>query len=128
MRRRDFIALLGGAGAAWPLAARAQQGKMPAIGFIGSSPERPRYVVGFLNGLGETGYAEGRDVAIEYRWVEGQNDRLPAIVSDLVSRRVSVIAALESTAGALAAKAAARTIPIVFRVAGDPVASGIVSS
>jgi putative tryptophan/tyrosine transport system substrate-binding protein len=127
MRRREFIAGLGGV-AAWPLAARAQQGRIPVIGFIGSSPERPRFVVGFLKGLGETGFAEGREVAIEYRWVEGQNDRLPAFVSDLVNRRVSVIAALESTAGALAAKAATRTIPIVFRIGGDPVASGIVSS
>jgi putative ABC transport system substrate-binding protein len=107
--------------------ARAQQGRIPVIGFIGSSPERPRFVAGFLKGLGETGYAEGRDVAIEYRWVEGQNDRLPDFVSDLVNRRVSVIAALESTEGVLAAKAATRTIPIVFRMGGDPVASGIVS-
>jgi putative tryptophan/tyrosine transport system substrate-binding protein len=127
MKRREFIAGLGGA-LVWPLAVRAQQRPVPLIGFIGSSPERPRYVAGFLKGLGEVGYAEGRDVKIEYLWVEGQNDRLPAFVSDLVSRRVSVIAALESTAGALAAKAATRTIPIVFRMAGDPVASGIVSS
>ena len=127
LQRREFIAGLAGSGA-WALAARAQQGKIPVIGFIGSSPERPRFVAGFLKGLGEIGYVEGRDVAIEYRWVEGQNDRLPAFVSDLISRRVSVIAELEGTPGVLIAKAATRTIPIVFRMGADPVASGIVSS
>jgi putative ABC transport system substrate-binding protein len=123
MRRREFIAGLGGA-AAWPLATRAQQG-MPVVGYIGSTREAAGNEA-FLKGLAEAGYVEGRNVAIEYRWVEAHNERLPGFVSDLINRRVTVIATVDSTAAALAAKAATQTIPIVFRIGGDPVASGLV--
>jgi putative tryptophan/tyrosine transport system substrate-binding protein len=130
MRRRDFINAVAGAAAVWPLAARAQKQTRPVIGYLsGATFEMMHdYVAAFDRALADQGFAEGRNVAIEYRWAEGHNDRLPALAADLVNRQVSVIAVGGSTPASLAAKAATQSIPIIFAVGTDPVGVGLVAS
>src|SRR5262245_16397552 len=127
MRRREFVSLLGGTALAWPLAVRAQPATMPAVAFlaVGSPDALQARVVAFRKGLGETGYVEGRNVAVEYHWLDGNYERLPAVLDDVIRRGVAVIAVPGSSPVSVAAKAATATIPIVFGVAEDPVLLGL---
>jgi putative ABC transport system substrate-binding protein len=129
MQRRSFLTLFSGAAAAWPIAARAQQRALPVVGFLslGSARQNASYVAEFLQNLEKAGYVEGKNVAIEYRWGNGQSARLAELAADLVSRQVAVIVAID-TASIQAAKAASTTIPVVFRFVGDPVRSGFIAS
>jgi ABC-type uncharacterized transport system substrate-binding protein len=130
MNRREFLSLVSGFIALWPLSARAQKAGIPVVGFLSSlsSHERTLVMPAFLQGLGESGYSEGRNIAIEYRWAEGDYERLPALAADLVRLQVAVIAAISGTPAVLAAKGATKTIPIVFAIGGDPVTPGLVDN